>query len=257
MKPLRLRLNEQQYRNNYARWESTIMGLGDEFRAGRSTYTAEQLEIVGNKLAKQHGLIVDGDMVINPDMIFKQGYEKGKLKQFQQKWNLKRKKGQIECESWQNKYNVPQNSRSSSELGECGKGCFCLDKGIDKDIADKFNTAKNVIPVGVCDGAVHANNIPQAAFRYMGNDNNKLLQTIKPLCSIATVNISKVGERKQNGRKISLIADKKNICTGESDYIPEIDKHNLSDKRTIVNFLGKQKSSRDWWKQVADSLSKL
>lgn len=63
-----------------------------------------------------------------------------------------------ECMPDQYKYYFPidQKKYSLSEyFGECGAGCLCVDKGIDKDIVDSLNRNPNIDVMNLCKG--HAN----------------------------------------------------------------------------------------------------
>ena len=156
------------------------------------------------------------------------------------------------CYQFQYPYKAPQGSNAYDRFQqwdeECGKGCMCVDKNVNKQALDKLNRNKQIEPFWVCDGEhfeatdyllyfgqkpLHYSSL---SFNYKGNDKRKLHNTLKPLCSSSIIKDEKSGV---------------NICnTNVNPFLSQ-----KGDIKVSVN--SKKRNSAKWWDDVANSLNQL
>jgi len=163
----------------------------------------------------------------------------------------------VRCQnSFQNPYKVPDGSPQREIVGECGTGCFCLDKDIPTDAMDKLNLTRNITGFSLCSGS-HENTDrnPWFYLAYTGRNRNRMIQNLRPLCSVAKI---KVDDRSR--RTFEDPCGDKNYSELETN---EVRKHSggyykdLPEGSIGVSIDGKIKNSAEWWRRIASSLTNL
>jgi len=257
-------LPKEQYIARYNQWNRLRERMAADFKSGKSKLTIEQGRNILINEGIKLGLEVDlkERHVKEPFIVFGGDSITGKKQDVEAWKNLK--PDQHGCYPWQSPYRVPGGSRANNFSGECGVGCFCTDKNVDRAALNILNMIPSITNMSPCDGENHTvyeklggisgqerykHGIPELVLSVKGKDISRIKTHLKPLCSTSEIFVDDMKS-----------INRHDVCTGKETSTRLIEKARDELRHegiTDIEFVGKQKNNPNWWKQIADSMYKL
>ena len=153
-------------------------------------------------------------------------------------------------DSWTSPYYVPKGNWLYDKKGDCGVGCLCVDSGADRPSLDIINSNSLINVEQVCDGSPEHKHRPRTtpmlALEYK---------------SKRPINLERIRSACKTSERISVDDRTRpriinNICTNE-ETTEESTKQTRRNGKPGIAFFGKNSNSREFWEDVAYSLSDI